>query len=242
MRTLRLLLVPFFALALALALVACGGGSDSQPSSGGGSSPGPNPQELIRKAAAASKAAKTFHFNFTQDKDATMPMPLGFRLVSAEGDYQAPDRIKAAVKAKAASANISVNVAGIGERTWITNPFTRRWEALPDTSVADIADPVAIVNALLAGLKDPKIAGEAEVDGVKTYRVTGTIDSSVMRDAFATVEGGFTNNVELWLGVDDSLPRRAKIAGKLYKDDPEGVTRQVELSKFNAPVDIQQPA
>jgi hypothetical protein len=236
MRNLRLLLVPV----LALALIACGGG-DSKPSTSGGAS-GPNPQELLNKSAAASKAAKTFHFNFTQDKDATMPMPLGFRLVSAEGDYQSPDRVKAAVRAKAGPANISVNITGIGERTWITNPFTRRWEALPDTSVADIADPIAIVNTLLSGLKDPKIAGEAEVDGAKTYRVTGTIDSSALRNAFATVEEGFTNNVELWLGVDDSLPRRAKIAGQLYKDDPQGVTRQVELSKFNASVDIQQPA
>jgi hypothetical protein len=235
---LRLVIVPL----LALALVACGG-SDSKPStstSGGAPAAGPNAQDLLNKAAAASKTAKTFHFNFTQE-NGTMPMPLGFRLVSAEGDYQAPDRIKAAVKAKAASANISVNVAGIGEKTWITNPFTRKWESLPDTSVSDIADPSAIVNALLAGLKDPKIAGEDNVDGVKTYRVTGTIDSSGLRDAFSTVEPGFKNNVDLWLGADDSLPRRAKIAGQLYRDDPQNVVRQVDLSKFGAPVDIKQP-
>jgi lipoprotein LprG len=226
-----------FLLAPLLALVmACGGGGESKPSSGA-----PSANDLLQKSGAATKAAKSFHFNFTQEANATMPMPLSFRLVSAEGDYLAPDRIKAAVKAKAASANVSVDVIGVGERTWITNPFTRRWQSLPDTTVSDIADPSAIVGALLSGLKDPKIAGEAEVDGVKTYRVTGTIDSSALRNAFSTVEAGYTNNIDLWLGADDSLPRRARIAGQLYKDDPANVARQVDLSKYGGTVDIKAP-
>jgi hypothetical protein len=229
---------PTFLLAplLALALVACGGDSDSKPSANA-----PSAADLLQKSGAATKAAKSFHFNFTQGSDATIPMPLSFRLVSAEGDYMAPDRIKAGVKAKAASANVSVDIIGVGDRTWITNPFTRKWQSLPDTTVADIADPSAIVGALLTGLKDPKIVGETDVDGVKTYRVAGTIDSSVLRSAFSTVESGFTNNIELWLGVDDSLPRRARIAGQLYKDDPSNVSRQVDLTKYGSAVDIKPP-
>ena len=230
-RLATLLLAPL----LAFALVACSGGSDSKPSSDA-----PGAADLLNKSGAATKAAKSFHFNFTQE-NGTLPMPLSFRLVSAEGDYAAPDRIKAGVKAKAASANVSVDVIGVGERTWITNPFTRKWQSLPDTTVADIADPSAIVGALLKGLKDPKLVGEQDVDGVKTYRVSGTIDSTVLRSAFSTVEAGYTNKVDLWLGANDSLPRRARIAGQLYKDDPSNVARQVELTKFGTTVDIKSP-
>jgi lipoprotein LprG len=230
-RIAALLLAPL----LALALSACGGGSESRPSSNA-----PGAADLLSKSGAATKAAKSFHFNFTQE-NGTMPMPLSFRLVSAEGEYAAPDRIKAGVKAKAASANVAVDVIGVGERTWITNPFTRRWQSLPDTTVADIADPTAIVAALLTGLKDPKVVGEQQVDGVKTYRVSGTIDSTVLRSAFSTVEAGYTNNVDLWLGADDMLPRRARIAGQLYKDDPANVARQVDLTKFGVAVDIKAP-
>jgi lipoprotein LprG len=231
-RYLTALLAPL----LALALAACGGDSDSKPSANA-----PAPADLVARSGAATRAAKSFHFNFTQEANATLPMPLSFRLVSAEGDFAAPDRIKAGVKAKAASANVSVDIIGVGERTWITNPFTRRWQGLPDTTVADIADPSAIVGALLSGLKDPKLVGETDVDGVKTYRVSGTIDSTVLRSAFSTVEAGFTNNVDLWLGIEDSLPRRARIAGQLYKDDPSNVWRQVDLSKFGAAIDIKAP-
>jgi lipoprotein LprG len=220
---------------LAFALAACGGGSESKPSS-----TAPGASDLLNKSGAATKAARSFHFNFTQE-NGTMPMPLNFRLVSAEGEYAAPDRIRAGVKAKAASANVAVDVIGVGERTWITNPFTRKWQALPDTTVADIADPTAIVAALLSGLKDPKVVGEQQVDGVKTYRVSGTIDSTALRSAFSTVEAGYTNNVDLWLGADDMLPRRARIAGQLFKDDPANVARQVDLTKFGMAVDIKAP-
>ena len=222
-------------LLVALALAACGGNGESKPPAGA-----PSPAEQLNRSAAAVKNAKSFHFDFTQE-NGTLPMPLNFRLVSAEGDYQAPDRIKAGVKAKASSANVSVDVIGIAERTWITNPFTRRWQGLPDTTVADIADPSAIAGALLAGLKDAKVAGEAQVDGVKTYRVSGRVDSAALRQAFTTVEPGYTVTVDLWLGVDDSLPRRARMNGPLYKDDAANVSRQVELSRFDAPVDIKPP-
>lgn len=221
---------------LALILAACSGGSDSKPSTNA-----PAAAELLSKTAAATKAAKSFHFNFTQEANATMPMPLSFRLVSAEGDYASPDRIKAGVKAKAASANVSVDIIGVGDRTWITNPFTRKWQPLPDTTVSDIADPSAIVRALLTGLKDPRVIGEQDIDGVKTYRISGTIDSATLRSAFSTVEAGFTNNIELWVGANDSLPRRARIAGQLYKDDASNVARQVDLTKFGSTVDIKAP-
>src|SRR4051794_20552814 len=160
-RYMTFLVVTLFALALA----ACGGSSDSKPSTNA-----PSAADLLTRSAAATKAAKSFHFNFTQE-NGTMPMPLSFRLVSAEGDYSAPDRIKAGVKAKAASANVSLDIIGVGDKTWITNPFTRKWQSLPDTTVSDIADPSAVVGALLNGLKDPKVVGEQDVDGVKTYRV-----------------------------------------------------------------------
>ena len=114
-------------------------------------------------------------------------------------------------------------------------------ESLPDTTVSDIADPSAVVGALLAGLKEPKVVGEQDVDGVRTYRVSGTIDSAALRSAFSTVEAGYTNNIELWVGANDSLPRRARIAGQLYKDDPSNVARQVDLTKFGSTVDIKAP-
>jgi hypothetical protein len=230
-RLATLLLAPL----LALAFVACGGGSESKPSSNAPSAP-----DLLSKSGTAEKAAKSFHFNFTHE-NGTMPMPLGFRLVSAEGDYAAPDRIKAGVKAKAASANVSVDIIGIGERTWITNPFTRKWQSLPDTTMADLADPSAIIGALIAGLKDPRVAGEQDIDGVKTYHITGTIASGDLRSAFSDVDTGFTNNVDIWLGADDSLPRRAKIGGQLYKDDAPNVSRQVDVTKYGSTVDIKAP-
>ena len=48
-------------------------------------------------------------------------------------------------------------------------------------------------------------------------------------------------NVEAWIGVDDSLPRRVKIAGPLTSDESAQIVRQVDLSGFNETVNIQPP-
>src|SRR5581483_7447303 len=176
-------LLRFVPLVVALIVLSCGGG-DNKTSSSSSSASGPSVSEVLTKSASAAKAAKSFHFSLKHSGDGSLPMPLNLRLVSADGDYVSPDRIKASVKTKAASANISVDVIGVGDKTWITNPFTRKWTSLPGTSVSDIADPTVIVGTLLNGLKDPKIVGTEDVDGVKTYHLTGTMDSGALVVAF----------------------------------------------------------
>src|SRR3989304_331711 len=54
---------------------------------------------------------------------------MGLERVSAEGGVAPPDRLQAEVRAKAmGSVSVTVNVVGIGERAWVTNPFTRQWQ------------------------------------------------------------------------------------------------------------------
>ena len=69
-------------------------------------------------------------------------MPLNLELVSAEGDVVVPDKLAADVKSEGARRiNVSVKVIGIGDKTWVTNPFTRNWQSLPGATLKDIADP-----------------------------------------------------------------------------------------------------
>jgi lipoprotein LprG len=223
-------------LLVALILSGCGGSDKSAAPSGA-----PSVTDVMTRAAAAARAAKAFHFSLSQT-NGSLPMPLNLRLISADGDYVAPDKIKAAVKAKASSVNLAVDLIAVGDKTWITNPFTRRWTSLPGVTVADIADPPAIVTSILDGLRDPKLAGQEDVDGVKTYRITGTMDSGALVQAFGdAAKPGNKVAIEVWVGVDDNLPRRARLTGKLSNDDADNVVRQVDLSKFGSTVDIKPP-
>ena len=229
------ILIPFLTLVSVL-LLACGGGGDSSESA----DTEKTASEILTDASKASASVTSFHFKLSHQNGST-PLPLNLSLESAEGDIGVPDKLAADVKADAAGINVSVKVIGINNETWVTNPFTRNWQRLGGTNIRDFADPAALVTGLLPDIKDPQLQGREDVDGASTYRLTGTMESAALTDALGIAEPGHTVRVEEWIGVDDSLPRRVKLSGRLSDDEKENVTRQVDLSRFNQPVDIKAP-
>ena len=219
----------------ALILTACGGGDSSDSVNTDKTA-----SEILSDASKAAGEVDSFHFKLTHQNGST-PLPLNLSLESAEGDVEVPDKLKADVKADAAGINVSVKVIGIDDETWVTNPFTRNWQRLGGTNIRDFANPAALVTSLLPEIEDPEIAGREDVDGTSTYRLTGMIDSAALSESLGIAEAGHTVKVEAWIGVEDSLPRRVKLTGRLTDDEKENVSRQVDLSRFNQPVDIKEP-
>jgi hypothetical protein len=86
-----------------------------------------------------------------------------------------------------------------------------------------------------------RLEGKAEIDGVKTDRLSGQIDAASLKDALSSAQAGYTANVEAWIGQKDSLPRRVRLSGQLSKGEPEEIVRQIDLSRFDAPVEIKPP-
>ncbi len=222
-------------LALAVVLaVACGGGK-AAPS-------GVNAQDVLSRSATKFGTVKTFHFKL-EHQNGFIPIVLGLHLITAEGDVVVPDRVSADLQAKAAgSTTVKVHVIGIGSKTWITNPFTRQYQQVPgDTAVSEIVDPVGLVSALATSVQGAEVAGTGSVDGVDCYHITGTLTSDALTKSLSFAEAGRSLQVETWIGKDDSLPRRALLKGALVADENANVVREINLSKFDAPVDIQPP-
>ena len=141
----------------------------------------------------------------------------------------------------AGSINITVNVISIDANTWMTNPFSRIWQDLPGASVKDFADPSALIDTLLMELEDVRLVGSEQVGGVETYRLSGTIDSGALRMALPFAEAGMQVEVEIWVGIEDDLPRLARIRGQLAAGEAENIVRLLELSEFNTRIEISPP-
>ena len=219
-------------LGFAVMLPACGGDGEGEA---------PPADEIVAKAAAAAGGLRSFHFRLDHE-NGTTPILMGLELVSAEGEVAPPDRLQAEVRAKAmGSVSVTVNVVGIGERAWVTNPFTRQWQEQRDVRIGDIADPARLVVGVLQGVREARVVKRTEVDGADVYQLAGKLDSGALEGALPFVEAGRTVSVEVWVGVDDSLPRRARISGPLSAGEGDDIVRQVDLSRFDADVDIQPP-
>ena len=229
MKRLYLALLAF----LAMSSVACGGGS--------GADGGANAQDVLSRSAARFQSVKTFHYKLEHEKG-SIPIVLNLRLVTAEGDVVVPDRVTSDVQAKAGPTTVRVKVIGIGDKTWITNPFTREFQAAPgNASIGDIIDPVGLVKAVASSIKDAQVRGTETVGDVTTYHISGTLMSDALIKSLSFADAGRSLSVDAWVGKDDSLLRRARLKGPLLPDEDQNVVREINLSKFDAPVTIDPP-
>ncbi len=195
--------------------------------------------ELLTAAATAFAGLQGFHFVLTQES-ATIPLPPNFALESAEGNIVLPDRFEAELETEVQGVNVSVDAIAIGSDTWLTNPFTRQWQKL-DVDLRDFADLAALLPTLLPAIQNPEIAGESTIDGVRSHRVVGRADSSELQDALPFSLPGLEVEIEVWIGVDDSLPRRLRVIGQLIAGESGDAVRQIDLTRFNRPVRINPP-
>jgi hypothetical protein len=227
-----------FVLCAAL-LLACSG--DDNNDAAATLEPQLEPRELLARSVEAVRDAETFHFRLTHRNGST-PLPLNLQLDTAEGDFQIPGRLSADVRARATGGvTVSVQVIAIDDRTWITNPFTRSWQRLPGASLSDLADPSALILSLLPQVEDARYGEETSIDGTRTVKVEGSIDSGALQESLAFARPGNTIRVEAWIGVSDSYPRRIVLSGPLAANDNDNVVRQVDLSNFGRQVQINPP-
>jgi hypothetical protein len=221
---------------LIFALVVACGGDDERPPDGA-----PPARAILTASSDAAERLDTFHFRLTHE-NGTTPLPMNLRLKTAEGEVVTPASVAGTVRAEALGGiDVSVDIVAIENNTWITNPFTRSWQRLSGTDLRDFADPANLMASLLPALQDATVAGETSIDGVRVWRLTGTMDSREIARALPFAEPGHRLNVEIWIGVEDSLPRRARLAGPLATGEAAGVVRQLDLSRFNESFTIQPP-
>ena len=231
-RTWAALLVALLAGGLSL---SCRGGEERPDG------PLPSPEEAVARLLERANAVRSFHFRLDHEGGLS-PIPLNLSLKVAEGDILVPDRLKADIEARAGTAVVRVQVVGIGERAWITNPFSRQWQELPSgVTIRNIFDPAAGIRAVAGALQNVSVAPGEAVAGVATYRIEGDVDSGVLEAAAPIAEPGLTVQVVAWVDRRDSTIRRIRLEGPFSPDEPAGIVRILELSRFDEPVDIEPP-
>ena len=237
MRKTRFGLLAMLLAGLALAAACGGGGEKAAPTP----ATLPPADEILPKVVERVGAVKSFHFRL-EHENGLSPMPLDLKLKTAEGDVQVPDRMKAKLEADVAGALLRVEVVGIGEEGWMTNPFSREWQPLPaGTTISAIFDPAAGIQAVAGSLQEVRVVGVEKVGGDNTYLLEGQIDSGALKAAVPIAEPGLTVNVKVWVGVDDYNIRQVRLEGPFASGEPENIVRILILSNFDEPVSIEPP-
>lgn len=213
-------------------VIACSG--DSQDTADVSS------DDVLAAATRAVRDLKSFHFELKHENGAS-PLPLNLRLVSAEGDVQIPDRLTTKVQAKAGSVNVSVEAIAVGESVWITNPFSREWQALRGARLSDLISPAALIELATQRLEEVRVVSIESAGGRKGVRLAGKLDTVTLASVLSAAEPGRRVDVDVWIDRETSYPLRIKISGPLNRDESDNIVRQIDLSRFNQPLDIRPP-
>ena len=229
----RILLVTL-ALTTAFA-TACS--SDEKPADTGSL---PDGSGLLKESADSTADIKSAHFTLTVNGEVPdLPVKKAQGDLTREGD-----------SGGAAKGTVSMELLGdlfegdfvlVDDSLFIKGP-TGGWQKLPASMVRSLYDPAAILDPdrgianVLDNVRDAKTEGTDDIDGVSTYRVTG----SVTKDVVDKVVPGVDSDVDItfWVRRDGGhQPVKASVKMAL-KGDP---TVDVTLSDIDKQVSITAP-
>jgi len=240
-----------FALALLFALLLA-------LSSGSTMANGQDATPLIQQATTAMTAVTSFSFELTTPNGQSMIFN-NLELKTVTGSVLRPDRFKAAVTVKAAIVELTIKAVGVGTRLWTTNPLSPGdvyVEAAAGDgnggsaqTLTDLLNPDRIFLRAVSLIQNPVVDGIETLDGVETTRVTGTVNLNQLSQLVAMGTPAAASSLivlgekplTVWLDANHRVVQ-LEIAGPLTTSDSADVVRRLDLTDFDQPVDIQQPA
>ena len=259
-------------LLVALGLTACGGGGTSDGADGGGGwddkTQGLNAQQLLDQSSAAAQALTSFRVALTATGQIDLPQSAGGGVgqlvrgpldIEAEGPVAPPDKASLDAKIGLSGLPLQGNITRVGEDVYLGFLGQDFKVDLPPEQVA-LLNLGSLYPTLVEWAKDPAIAGDEEIDGTPTVKVTAQLDPAAALTSLAPVLGAEgvtpakaraalrTGRFEAWIGTSDLRPRRVHVvldangAGLQQGLGDVALDLTVNLSAFDEPVDITAPA
>lgn len=237
MRYVPRILCSLIVVTMALA-VACGRDSDEGSLGIPAASPTPvNPQAVLERSGEVMEALESFHFRLTHENGGT-PLGQGLVIREVQGDVARPDKISLELSGLAGNLAMRLSLIAIGEDSFISNPITGEWEAVPpEVSPLGFFEPTKGVSEIMKRIESPRLISTDD-DG---YTISGTIPSESLASLFGAVEEGNSIDINVVIDATSLFLLEARLEGRITASEQDGVIRIITLSHFNEPVEIELP-
>ena len=203
----------------------------------------PDASMLLDRAATRMEQVHKFHYKLEHEHGATTIL-LGIQMTRAEGAVAGPDTMRANVNGTLGNANLNLGMVVIGQRTWVQNPLTRRWEETP-FEVGDLINPQAGLVTMVRAARDARVVDSEdlkdELDGIRAWKVEATIDSQALSFVPGDRAPGRKLEAVAWIGVKEPLVYRVELRGPATDTEPADIMRRLSFTKFDADVTIEPP-
>ena len=218
---------------------------------------------LLEESATVMSALESFQFELST-VNGTSTILDNLELKKVAGKVRRPDSFSADVTAGLAVIDLTVQVVGIGQRLWVTDPLDAEGRfielALGDDasgagSLAALINPDRVFLTAVGLVENAAIDGTEKIDGVETTVVTGEFDASRLT-SFGTPTAGDDGGLEdtgfpaelilqrmpITIWIDDARRVvRLEIEGQLTSSESTDVIRGIDFYDFDEPVEIPEP-
>jgi hypothetical protein len=216
----------FACLIVALFITACGGdGTRTEPT--------PEPLTLLRQAAADIRTMNTLRFKLQLTgapvyvDDANV-----ISFVSADGAYQAPDRVSATVRAAVYSVPGQIELVALGDQQFMKHPLLTadRWiERLfsPGFNASKLINSETEgIEAALNAVTDVQMIGREDLFGTQVYHVRGNAPAAAMAAVTVGLIKGTDVIADVYINAD------TKRVEQIVLLQPGTATERYEDSKW----------
>ncbi len=214
--------------------------------------PTPNPAAIRNRAAANLRDLRTAQFEITHDPGSIYVNAFGARITGARGTWSARQGAQIAVDAYLVhgpdagvdtGAYVLLQTVITPDGYYATDPLSGIWHrqsvALLPLPVAELNDIVAEMVATVA-IREP--ASRDTIDGVATYKISGTAPASTLNWLLLYARDGQSVGVTMWIDAADTQLRKVRISGPVGRFDAPDTVREIRLYDLNNPVTITPPA
>lgn len=238
------------ALALIALTVACSEPAPATPVPAT-PTPIPDPEQILSETSANLRDLRSAEFVLRHESGAVFLPAFSAKLTEARGAWDAQQGAELHVDAYLVPDAQTEPESGIylGMQSVITpdayygtDPFSGAWLKQPQSFVPI---PVTELNRLMADLVDmidgPVLDGAEEIDGLRTYRISGDAPASVLNWLPLSAEPGQTVRIEVWSDTGQRQLRKLRVTGAVGTFDRADTVREILLTNINGTVSIEPP-
>ena len=205
----------------------------------------PNVNDIVAKTSSTIAAASSIHFSLGVDGDTWVDPGKTIRLLSAEGDLLRPDKVNVQFKVQIlGTANATIKMVTIGERSWTTDILTGKWGPAP----AEFGyNPAVLFNTndglgpVISKLTDLNLDGTEKVNGKQAYKITGTSSQKDIALLSADTMTGSSFKVQIWVDKKNSQLLKITLAEPSDNGKQHPATWTMMISDYNANVTVEAP-
>lgn len=212
--------------------------------------PPPDPLALVTEAGRHIQEANSFAVTIARSGAPVFIDSAGtIEFLRASGHYVAPDRVQARVRVLVAGIAGDIDVITIGDEQfyrhtvltggrWINAEFSPGFNA-----EALVRSDSGLVRAM-AAIKDLRMAGMENLNGVNTWHLAGTaVGSEVAALTIGLIPARADVQVDLYIRAADHRPERLVIVqpDTANAEEPEPSTWTVEIFDYNGDHRVDRP-